>query len=124
MALGSYSSNPGTAYHTDPLAAVVEKMLVKDHPHIQLSLYKQYSGKCPLSIVKDKIHWEPVFSVISRKDGWHIIKGSELLTEDDKAGFKIIEQPENHFVVVPDEKQDMIETCKAIMSHISNSLSS
>ena len=73
IALGSYSSNPGTAYHTDPLSVSVEdKLNPENQKNIPLALYKQYSGKCPLSIVKDEQHWEPLFSVASKADGWLI----------------------------------------------------
>ena len=82
IALGSYSSNPGTAYHVDPLAAAVEKELRSIMPEIKIALYKQYSGKCPLSIVRDKKNWEPLFSIISRKDGWHITHGFKYVTEE------------------------------------------
>ena len=82
IALGSYSSNPGTAYHVDPLVAAVEKELRSIMPEIKIALYKQYSGKCPLSIVRDKKNWEPLFSIISRKDGWHITHGFKYVTEE------------------------------------------
>lgn len=82
IALGSYSSNPGTAYHCDPIAAAVEKIVHDRHPDWNMALYKQYSGKCPLSLVKDKVHWEPTFSMVCRKDGWHVTLGRGRLTED------------------------------------------
>jgi hypothetical protein len=114
IALGSYSSNPGTAYHTDPFAFAVEKSLIDKYPDINLSLYKQYSGKCPISIVKDKIHWEPVFSVISRKNGWYIDRGFDLLTEDIISDFNIQvipnQEENNNKILVPiDKNRDMVQ---------------
>ena len=81
IALGSYSSNPGTAYHCDPIAAAVEKIVHGRHPDWDMALHKQYSGKCPLSLVKDKVHWAPTFSMVCRRDGWHITLGRGRLTE-------------------------------------------
>ena len=123
IALGSYSSNPGTAYHTDPFAFAVEKNLLKKYPNINLSLYKQYSGKCPLSIVKDKVNWTPLFSIISRKDGWHIINGDEYLTESIISDFKIQEKAEMDFLIPADENRDMIQTGVEIIEKISKALS-
>ncbi len=126
IALGSYSSNPGTAYHCDPLAAVVEKELVQMKSNINLSLYKQYSGKCPLSIVKDKIHWEPIFSVISRKNGWYIDSGYDLLTEDIKSDFNIqvIQRQMKNMILVPNDKnQDMVQLCIDLMERVSGCFS-
>lgn len=122
IALGSYSSNPGTAYHTDPFAVAVEKNLLKKYPNINLSLYKQYSGKCPLSIVKDKVNWTPLFSIISRKDGWHIINGDEYLTESIISDFKIQEKAEMDFLIPADENRDMIQTGVEIIEKISKAL--
>ncbi len=127
IALGSYSSNPGTAYHTDPLAASVAKELVNIFSGINLALYKQYSGKCALSIVKDKTHWEKLFSVISRKDGWHILEGSQLLTEDMKSKFniqKIIDNKKTVFLIPTDENVDKVQICIELMKSIYNSISS
>lgn len=117
-ALGSYSSNPGTAYHADPLAVAVEKELLKKGYKINLSLYKQYSGKPSLSIVKDKKHWEELFSVKSRGDGWHITKGFELLTENIKSKFSIQENKQE-FVILKEEERDMVQICVDLMIEIS-----
>ena len=68
IALGSYSANPGSAYHTDPLARAVDDEL--KGRGIPLTLYKQYTGKCSLSIVKDCVYYEPIFSIKSRSNGW------------------------------------------------------
>ena len=125
IALGSYSSNPGTAYHADPFAVAVEKILIQKDPNINLALYKQYSGKCPLSIVKDKIHWDPMFSVISRKDGWHIIAGFEYLTDEIVADFKVqrINNQGNEEMLVPiDPNRDMIKLGIELFDKISKCL--
>ena len=122
IALGSYSSNPGTAYHTDPFAVAVERILLSKYPNINLALYKQYSGKCPLSIVKDKIHWVPLFSIISRKDGWHIVKGVEHLTESILSDFKIQEKAEMDYLVPVDENCDMIQMGVKILEEITKVL--
>ena len=124
IALGSYSSNPGTAYHADPFAVAVEKTIHKKYPNINLAIYKQYSGKCPLSIVKDKINWEPLFSIISRKDGWHIEKGDEYLTETIMADLNIRKIAEKEFLVPTVESHDMIQTGTEIIDKISKVLSS
>lgn len=119
IALGSYSSNPGTAYHTDPLATAVEKELIQKHPYMNLSLYKQYSGKCPLSIVNDKVHWEPIFSVISRKDGWHVICGINYITEDLQKEFRTRPLPEENSLLIPTDKRDMVRICIDLMEKVS-----
>lgn len=117
IALGSYSSNPGTAYHTDPFAAAVEKIIKQKNDKIQLSLYKQYSGKCELSIIKDKISWDPIFSVISRVDGWHITRGAEIITEEIKQRFNIISADKT--MIVPKSTEiDMIEMCSSLLLEI------
>jgi hypothetical protein len=121
IALGSYSSNPGTAYHTDPFAAAVEKIVKQKNEKILLSLYKQYSGKCELSIIKDKISWEPLFSVISRADGWHITHGSDHITEKIKQAFGIISK-DNIWVVPKSTEKDMIQTCSDLLLEIEEKL--
>lgn len=121
IALGSYSSNPGTAYHTDPFAAAVEKIVKQKNEKILLSLYKQYSGKCELSIIKDKISWEPLFSVISRADGWHITHGSDHITEKIKQAFGIISK-DNIWVVPKSTEKDMIQTCSSLLLEIEKTL--
>lgn len=83
-----------------------------------MSLYKQYSGKPSLSIVKDKKHWEELFSVKSRGDGWHIIKGFELLTENIKSKFSIQENKQE-FVILKEEERDMVQICVDLMIEIS-----
>ena len=127
IALGSYSSNPGTAYHVDPLAAAVERELVQRIPKIKLALYKQYSGKCPLSIVKDKINWEPLFSIISRKDGWQITHGFEYLTDDLISEYNIIITPhietgntEYLLPLVSNNDTDMVQIGVALVEKIWN----
>ena len=120
IALGSYSSNPGTAYHTDPFAAAVEKIVKQKNEKILLSLYKQYSGKCELSIIKDKISWEPLFSVISRVDGWHITCGLEYVSEDLIQRFKMIKKDKNQLVVPKSKDMDLIETCSIIFEDITS----
>lgn len=122
IALGSYSANPGSAYHTDPLAVAVEKELKQRHTDIKLALYKQYSGKCPLSIIKDKIHWEELFSVISRKDGWHIIVGFEYITEDIKTEFNIQKISEGESLVPKSNNRDMVQICVELMEKVSKYL--
>lgn len=111
VALGSYSSNPGTAYHTDPFAVAIEQELSKRHPEINLALYKQYSGKCPLSVVKDKKNWESVFSIISRKDGWHVVYGDELLSNAICSELNVSKADgNNEYIILPSENNDMIMT--------------
>lgn len=129
IALGSYSSNPGTAYHVDPLAATVEKELVRRIPKIKLALYKQYSGKCPLSIVKDKNNWEPLFSIISKKDGWHITHGFEYVTEDLISECNIIVTPQsdngNKNYILPfisNDESDMVQLGTALVEKIWNNM--
>ncbi len=122
IALKSYSSNPGVAYHTDPLAFTVEKRLVKNNPNMQLALYKQYSGKCPLCIVKDKVHWEHLFSVTSRKDGWHVIDGKELLTKEILTFFGIDDSKGNVCVVASDENRDMVQVCVDLFEKVENQI--
>ena len=123
IALGSYSSNPGTAYHTDPFAVAVEKILLQKFPNINLSLYKQYSGKCPLSIIKDKIHWDPMFSVISRKDGWHVVGGGEYLTAEIRSEFNVHNISETDFLIPKKNDLDMVQICVNLFERISNNLS-
>ena len=118
IALGSYSSNPGTAYHADPLAVAVENIVNRINPNIKMALYKQYSGKCPLSIVKDKTHWEPLFSVISRKDGWHIILGQCYITEDIKNDFKIQQINDQECLVPISINRDMIQVCAYLIIRV------
>lgn len=118
IALGSYSSNPGTAYHADPLAVAVENIVNRINPNIKMALYKQYSGKCPLSIVKDKTHWEPLFSVISRKDGWHIILGQCYITEDIKNDFKIQQINDQECLVPISINRDMIQVCADLIIRV------
>lgn len=122
IALGSYSSNPGTAYHTDPLATAIEKELIRNNPHINLALYKQYSGKCPLSIVKDKNHWEPLFSVVSRKDGWHITEGADYISEAIRSEFGIHITNERELLLPIDNKHDMVELCVGLLEQVSKVL--
>ena len=89
IALGSYSSNPGTAYHTDPLACAVSHEL-RDST-VQLSLYKQYTGKCSLNIVKDKVNWETLYSIKSRVDGWHEVDCDGNLTDTIYSGEDLVQ---------------------------------
>lgn len=117
IALGSYSSNPGIAYHTDPLAASVEKELRQYG--INLALYRQYSGKCPLYIVKDKINWSPLFGVISRKDGWHVIHGMEYITEEIRSEFGVQILSEQELLIPHDNKRDMIQVCVELIKKVS-----
>ena len=123
IALGSYSSNPGTAYHTDPFAVAVEKILLQKFPNINLSLYKQYSRKCPLSIVKDKINWDPMFSVVSRRDGWHVVFGGELLTAEIRSEFNAYSISETEFLIPKQDNLDMVQICVNLFERISNNLS-
>ena len=123
IALGSYSSNPGTAYHTDPFAVAVEKILLSKYPNINLALYKQYSGKCPLSIVKDKINWDPMFSVVSRRDGWHVVFGGELLTAEIRSEFNAYIISETEFLIPKQDNLDMVQICVNLFERISNNLS-
>ena len=123
IALGSYSSNPGTAYHADPLSVSVEKEVLNKNDKIQLSLYKQYSGKCPLSIVKDKIHWEPMFSIISRKTGWHIILGQEYLTEKLWLDFNIQKSDNNNLLIPKCNDKDMIAVCSELIIKVYDNIS-
>lgn len=123
IALGSYSSNPGTAYHADPLSVSVEKEILNKNDKIQLSLYKQYSGKCPLSIVKDKIHWEPMFSIISRKTGWHIILGQEYLTEKLWLDFNIQKSDNNNLLIPKCNDKDMIAVCSELIIKVYDNIS-
>lgn len=122
IALRSYSSNPGTAYHADPLAVAVAKKLKEDNFNQELSLYKQYKGKCPLSIVKDKVNWEPVLSVISKVDKWCIIEGSNILTDSLKNKFDIIDE-NGVFVLKSSKEKDMVEICVEFMKDVSTILS-
>lgn len=121
IALGSYSSNPGTAYHADPFTVSVEKALIEKHPGMNLSLYKQYSGKCPLSIVYDKIHWMPFFSVISRKDGWHITCGLEEYLTKIQSEFEVQKITDTDYLVLTDKSCDMIQVCVKLIEIVSNS---
>ena len=123
IALGSYSSNPGTAYHTDPFAVAVEKILLQKFPNINLSLYKQYSGKCPLSIVKDKINWDPMFSVVSRRDGWHVVLGGEHLTAEIRSEFNVYSISETEFLIPKQDDLDMVQICVNLFERIYNNLS-
>lgn len=109
IALGSYSSNPGTAYHCDPIAAAVERIVSSKHPDWNMALYKQYSGKCPLSLVKDKVHWEPLFSMVCRKDGWHITLGWERLTEDARKELGAIQLGSDDLLIPLSTQKDMVE---------------
>lgn len=115
IALGSYSSNPGTAYHADPLSVAIEKEVLSKNLNIQLALYKQYSGKCPLSIVKDKQHWEPLFSVISRKNGWYITTGQQYLTEELLSKFNIQNTDSDNLLMPKCDDKDMIEMCSELI---------
>lgn len=110
IALGSYSSNPGTAYHCDPMAAAVEKIIHGRHPDWDMALYKQYSGKCPLSLVKDKVHWDPLFSMVCRKDGWHITWGRERLAEDTRKEFRATQLAEDDLLIPLPHLKDLVET--------------
>lgn len=123
IALGSYSSNPGTAYHADPLSVSVEKEVLNKNNKIQLSLYKQYSGKCPLSIVKDKIHWEPLFSVTSRKTGWYIVLGQKYLTDELRLEFNIQEADNNNLMVPKCNDKDMIAVCTELIIKVYDNIS-
>lgn len=123
IALGSYSSNPGTAYHADSLSVSVEKEVLNKNNKIQLSLYKQYSGKCPLSIVKDKIHWEPLFSVISRKAGWYIVLGEEYLTDELRLEFDIQEADNNNLMIPKCSDKDMIAVCTELIIKVYDNIS-
>ena len=123
IALGSYSSNPGTAYHTDPFAVAVERTLLLKYPNINLALYKQYSGKCPLSIIKDKIHWDPMFSVISRKDGWYVVLGGEYLTTEIRSEFNVHSISETEYLIPKRDDLDMVQICVNLFERISNNIS-
>lgn len=118
IALGSYSSNPGMAYHTDPLAVVVMEMIKEKFSDAKLSVYGIYSNKCPLTIIKDNKEY---FSIISNKDGWSITVGQNLITEEMRDNFHIV-TVENGNLLVPKSQmeKDMIETgvdvLKAILS--------
>ena len=118
IALGSYSSNPGSAYHADPFACAVEKIIMDRHPNMALSLWKQYSGKCPLSLVKDKKEWIPYFSVISRHDGWHVMEGSQYLSEDIKKDLCIEKISDSDFRVPQSPHKDMIQTCVDLIERV------
>ena len=115
IALGSYSSNPGTAYHADPFSVVVEEMVLAQNADIKLAYYQQYSGKCPLSIVKDKKHWETLFSVVSKKDGWHIVFGQHYLTEKLWSEFNIIKGDNDDLIIPKSEDKDMITMCSELI---------
>ena len=110
IALGSYSSNPGTAYHCDPIAAAVERIVHGRHPDWDMALYKQHSGKCPLSLVKDKVHWEPTFSMVCRKDGWHVTLGRDRLTEDTCLELGAIPLGDGSLLIPLSAHKDLVET--------------
>lgn len=115
ISLGSYSSNPGTAYHTDPLAVAVEKRLNYSMP---LNIYKQYSGKCALTVLEDKINWKGLFSLISRKDGWHIIDGENYITEEMVKQYHLMKDSSGNFLLRPDDENDMVEICEKFLRDI------
>lgn len=108
IALGSYKSNPGMAYHTDPLAVTAMEIIKKDCPDVKLSIYGLYSNKCPLIIIKDdKEH----FSLLSVKKGWRIASGQNLVTDNLKERFHV-ETDYDGNLLIPKSKmdKDMIET--------------
>ena len=70
IALKSYSNNPATAYHTDPMSCTLLSELKNNDIDVKARYYKQWSGKSPLTLLRtdDKEYFE----MISRKDGWII----------------------------------------------------
>lgn len=119
IALKSYSSNPGTAYHCDPIAAAVEQIVHSRHPDLNnMVLYKQYSGKCPLSLVKDKVHWESTFSMVCRKDGWHVTLGRDKLTEDTCKELGAKQLGDNDLLIPWTSYRDQVETGCELMEQI------
>ena len=117
IALGSYSSNPGTAYHTDPLAIAVEHQVKTKSLCPELNklfvLYKQHNGKMHLVIRKSEKDWNKKFAMQSRKDGWHIDFGTEFITEEIARKLKLIrcteEKEELHFKAERSPEMDMVE---------------
>lgn len=107
VALGSYKSNPGMAYHNDPLAVAVAEKIKKDYPDASISVYGLYSNKCPL-IIKDNN--EEYFGLLSCKDGWKITVGQELITEDIKARFHIVSFEKEKLIPKSQREKDMVET--------------
>lgn len=120
IALGSFSSNPATAYHTDPLAAAVEKIVTTKNPDIKLALFKQHSDKCPLRLVKDKEHWESYFGIVSRKDGWHVTENQDLISEDLSLDFNIQRIAEEELLLPVASGKDMIQTCAEFIIRVYN----
>lgn len=118
IALGSYKSNPGMAYHTDPLAVTVMEIIKKDCSDVKLSIYGLYSNKCPLMIIKDDKEY---FSLLSVKKGWRIASGQNLVTDNLKERFHV-ETDYDGNLLIPKSKmeKDMIETgvdiIKAVLS--------
>lgn len=118
IALGSYNSNPGSAYHCDPIASVVEKIVHVGHPDWNMAFFKQYSGKCPLSLVKDIVHWEPTFSMVCHKDGWHITLGSNRLTEDACKELGAVVLGDNDLLIPSSSHKDLVETGCELMEKL------
>ncbi len=72
IALKSYSNNPATAYHTDPMSCTLLSELEDKGINVKSWSYKQWSGKSPLIFVGTSDI--PYFEMICRKDGWIINK--------------------------------------------------
>ena len=82
-----------------------------------------------MSIVKDKNNWEPLFSIISKKDGWHITHGFEYVTEDLISECNIIVTPQsdngNKNYILPfisNDESDMVQLGTALVEKIWNNM--
>ena len=61
--------------------------------------------------MKDKKNWESVFSIISRKDGWHVVYGDELLSNAICSELNVSKADDNNEnIILPSENNDMIMT--------------
>ncbi|MBR3980074.1 MAG: DUF262 domain-containing protein [Bacteroidales bacterium] len=115
IALSSYSANPGTAYHTDPLAIAVEHRVKSLFPDLSklFVLYKQYSGKMHFVIRKSENDWDWKFAMQSKRDGWHIDFGAEFISEEMKRSLKLTSYTDAkeslHFKAERRTEMDMVE---------------
>lgn len=71
-----------------------------------------------LTVLEDKINWKSFFSLISRKDGWHITEGENYITEELEKQYHLTKDASGNFLLQPDKENDMIKICEKFLLDI------
>ena len=64
-----------------------------------------------------------MFSVISRKDGWHVVLGGEYLTAEIRSEFNVHSISETEYLIPKRDDLDMVQICVNLFERISNNIS-